>query len=205
MTFDEAVIRIKNQHLPDESSERLGDDRIMGAVQIASTEVASAFSLGRTLLTATLNDPSGGELLLSVEQGAGVYDLEEVTVGGLLVRRTNPDQAQLYRHVSGPPRYYSWERTIPRTLTFYPAPAVPKEVRLTVLRDFALTGSIWGGAYAPWHDLVTFKATEKLLTMQNLFEEAGQYQGRYQAREQEFSAHLQGLTKDVAMAMAARA
>lgn len=216
MTFREALNRVKDQHLPDESTERVGDDRMVQSLNEASSEIASAFGLGRTAYLLSLTDTTNGALTLSETQAAGAYALEEVVVGGLMVRRLEGDRAELYRYVSGPTRYFVWERLTPRTLTFYPPPRSTAAVRLIVHKEMppatydanaggASDTPIWFGAYAPWHDLVVLKATAKILDAQRLFEEAGQYAQRYGAREQEFAAHMQGLSKDVAMAMAARA
>jgi hypothetical protein len=216
VTFREALTRVKDQHLPDESTERVGDARMVQSLNEASSEIASAFGLGRYPYLLSLTDTTNGTLTLTDAQAQGAYALEEVAVGGLMVRRVDGDRAELYRHVSGPPRYYVWERLTPRSLVFFPAPARTTSVRVIVHKEMPLasydanaggasTTPIWFGAYAPWHDLVVLKAVAKILDAQRLFEEAGQYMQRYQGREQEFAAHMQGLSKDVAMAMAARA
>ncbi len=161
MTFREALTRVKQQHLPDESTERVGDDRMVQSLNEASSEIASAFGLGRYPYNVTT---SSSEVRLSDTQAQGVYALEEVAVGGFMVRRAESDRAELYRFVRGPTRYYVWERLTPAVLYLYPAPTKTVSVRLLVHKELPLatydpnggrasTTPIWFNAYAPWHDL----------------------------------------------------
>lgn len=208
MTFPEAVTAITTEHLPDYSAERYGLDVIVGALNAASEEVASAYRLGRSFVSTTLN--ATGELTLTSEQASGVYALEDVTAGGYRLARKDSVTATLYAYVSGPPRYYVWEPIAPTALTVLPAPSGNVPLKLTTLRTMpkgSVTGTtvtgdaIWYGAYAPFHDLVVWKAAKRLFDAERLFEESAQYEQRAQQREAEFAGHLQGLGKDVVMRM----
>lgn len=208
MTFAQAVNTIITEHLPDESDERYGLDVILSAVNAASSEIASAYRLGRSQISLSLSDT--GVATLSSTQVAGVYALEDVNAGGYLVTRKDAVTADIYAFVKGPPRYYIWEPITPESLLVIPPPKEAVTLRLVALREMPTgalannlvsTTPLWYGAYAPFHDLVVLKAVKKLFDAERLFEESAQYEQRLSLREAEFATHLQGLSKDTVMRM----